>query len=134
MKFREWAVFALILFLFWLLAGCAVLERPSPPPPRPVRLDSLERVAQLPPYLVPPPATATARQARQWQAAQRQALGNVNAPQGKLKLKNVGNTDDHSRSTVQHGITGRQLMTGLVIVLVVLLLLKLGPGIVKSFF
>ncbi|MBO0360739.1 hypothetical protein J0X19_22450 [Hymenobacter sp. BT186] len=47
--------------LLLALAGCAT-SRPVPPLLRPPNLDSLERVAQLPAYLVPPPAQASVKQ------------------------------------------------------------------------
>lgn len=119
----------LFVLLVWSLGGCTS-SRPVPALLRPVSLDSLERVARLPAYLVPPPATATRRQAQAWRDAQTRMLGNVGAPAGKMKLKNVGNTDDHSKRSVQHGITGRQLTTGFVLLGVVALLLWLGPRFV----
>ncbi|GAB3233046.1 hypothetical protein GCM10027346_20720 [Hymenobacter seoulensis] len=119
------------LFLFGLLTclSCAT-ERPIPPLLRPLNLDSLERVAQLPPYLVPPPAQATPKQAEAWRDSQVKMLGNVGAPARKVKLKNVGNTDDHS--SVKSGITGGQITTAVIVLGVLALLLWLGPRFLRG--
>ncbi|OWP62881.1 hypothetical protein CDA63_11730 [Hymenobacter amundsenii] len=123
--FRDWALIAAVLLIFWLAAGC-VATRDVPVLLRPANPDSLQELAKLPAYLVPPPAQASAKQVERWTAAQTQALANVNAPaSGKVKLKNVGNTD--SDVSVQQGITGRQLTTAAVIVAIVGLVLWLKP-------
>ncbi|GAA3954067.1 hypothetical protein [Hymenobacter algoricola] len=121
------------LFLFLVLSGCAA-ERHLPAAATRLSIDSLQRLAQLPPYLVPPPAQASPKQVQQWVDAQTAMLGNVGAPAGKVKLKNVGNTDDHTKASVQQGITGRQITTGAVILGLAFLLLKLGPAAVKLIF
>ncbi|WBO86247.1 hypothetical protein [Hymenobacter yonginensis] len=111
--------------LLSLATGCASL-RPLPELVRAPNPDSLRALAALPAYLVPPPAQASPRQVQRWTDAQTQALANVGAPaRGKLKLKNVGNTD--SDVVVQHGITGRQLSTAAVLVALAGLVLWLKP-------
>ncbi|MBO0360740.1 hypothetical protein J0X19_22455 [Hymenobacter sp. BT186] len=54
-------------------------------------------------------------------------LGNVGAPVGKVKLKNVGNTDTDTTTTVQHGITSAQLTLVAVLLSVMGLLCWLKP-------
>ncbi|WBA42984.1 hypothetical protein [Hymenobacter canadensis] len=125
LRFQDWVLIALVLLLFWLGAGCASV-RPVPALVRAPSPDSLKALAALPAYLVPPPAQASARQVARWTDAQTQALANVNAPdRGRVKLKNVGNTD--SDVSVQQGLTGRQLSTAAVIVALAGLVLWLKP-------
>ena len=106
LKFRDWALIALVLLIFYLAAGCAATRQVPPLVAAPTP-EQLQAQAQLPPYLVPPPAQASPKQVQRWTDAQTQALANVGAPAGKVKLKNVGNTD--SDVSVQEGITGRQI-------------------------
>jgi hypothetical protein len=112
--------------LLGLLTSCAT-SCSVPPLLRPPNLDSLERVAQLPPYLVPPPAQASAKQAAAWRNSQVQLLANVGAPARKVKLKNVGNTATDTTTTVQQGITGAQLTLAAVLLGVVGLVCWLKP-------
>lgn len=108
LRFKDYALIALVVLIFWLAAGCAATRELSPLVAAPTH-EQLQAQATLPPYLVPPPAQASARQVARWTDAQTQALASVNAPVGKVKLKNVGNTE--SDVSVQQGITGRQLAT-----------------------
>lgn len=125
LRFKDWALIALVLLIFWLAAGCAA-TREIPPLVAAPTPEQLQAQAQLPPYLVPPPTQASPRQVQRWTDAQTRALANVGAPaRGKVKLKNVGNTD--SDVAVQQGITGRQLTTGAVIVILVGLMLRFKP-------
>lgn len=112
LHFKDWALIALVLLIFYLAAGCAA-TRELPPLVAAPTPEQLQAQAQLPPYLVPPPAQASPRQVQRWTDAQTQALANVHAPVGKVKLKNVGNTD--ADVSVQEGITGRQLVTVVVL-------------------
>lgn len=126
LQFRDWALIAFILLVFYLVSGCSATRPQVPPLLRPPNPDSLQQLARLPAYLVPPPAQASAKQVERWTDAQTRALANVNAPAtGKVKLKNVGNTD--SDVAVQQGITGRQLTTGLVVLGIVGLVCWLRP-------
>lgn len=100
------------LFLALVLSSCAAVRQvpalvAAPTP------EQLQQQATLPAYLVPPPPQASPKQVARWTDAQTQALANVGAPVGKVKLKNVGNTE--SDVSVQEGITGRQLTTALVL-------------------
>ncbi|RSK44712.1 hypothetical protein [Hymenobacter perfusus] len=124
LRFKDWALIALVLLIFYLAAGCSA-TRELPPLVAAPTPEQLQAQAQLPPYLVPPPATATPKQRDKWVEAQTQALANVGAPAGKVKLKNVGNTDSHV--SVQQGITGRQLATVAVLLGVIGLICWLKP-------
>ncbi|MCA8830527.1 hypothetical protein [Hymenobacter pini] len=125
LKFRDWALIAFILLIFYLAAGCAA-TREVPPLVAAPTPEQLQTQAQLPAYLVPPPPAATPKQREKWVAAQTQALANVNAPAArKVKLKNVGNPE--TTSTVQEGITGQQLTIGLVVLGAISLVCWLKP-------
>ncbi|MCA8831967.1 hypothetical protein [Hymenobacter pini] len=104
-----------------LLSACTERVYQVPPMVRAPNPDSLKQLANLPPYLVPPPAQATPKQVGRWTDAQTKALMEANSTAQKVKLKNVGN--DQS----QQGITGRQLTTSFILLGVVALLLWLGP-------
>ncbi|QIX60871.1 hypothetical protein HER32_06645 [Hymenobacter sp. BT18] len=80
---KSWMQYAFLL----LFAGCVAGKEVTTTAPRPVNLDSLERVAALPAYLVPAPAGATAPQQQAWLAAQTRALGNVGAVPERVQVK-----------------------------------------------
>ncbi|MCC2546406.1 hypothetical protein LJY25_08115 [Hymenobacter sp. BT175] len=108
------------------IAGCAG-TRELPPLVRPLDIDSLERVAQLPAYLVPAPAHATPRQQADWFEAQTKALSNVGAPVGKIKMKNVGNVKDKSRQKSKTATGGTPgwvyAVAGLLVLAIIVLVL-----------
>jgi hypothetical protein len=129
LKFRDWMLIAVVLGTMWLCCAACTTERYAVPALlQPTPLEELQQQAELPAYLVPPPAQATPRQREKWTNAQTKALANVGAPAaGKVKLKNVGNTDDHSEATVHQGMTGRQLTTSVVLLGIVGLVCWLKP-------
>ncbi|MBC6698873.1 hypothetical protein [Hymenobacter sp. BT190] len=124
LRFKAWTLIVGILLLFYCAAGCAALRSVPALVAAPTHAQ-LQQQATLPPYLVPPPAQASPKQVARWTDAQTQALANVNVPVGKVKLKNVGNTD--SDVSVQQGITGRQLTTASIIIAVIGLVCWLKP-------
>jgi hypothetical protein len=127
LQFRDWVLISGILLIMWLCCVSCTTERYAVPTLlQPTPLEELKQQAELPAYLVPAPATATPKQREKWTAAQTQALANVGAPAaGKVKLKNVGNPE--TTTTVQQGLTGRQLTTAGVIVVVIFLFLWRKP-------
>jgi hypothetical protein len=83
-----------ILYLAVALVGVAscttsrTTEPPASAAAKPVSLDSLVKLAELPAYLVPPPAGSTPRQRKQWQAAQVENLTRAGHTPEKVKIKN----------------------------------------------
>ncbi|SHL87863.1 hypothetical protein SAMN02746009_03547 [Hymenobacter psychrotolerans DSM 18569] len=81
-------VTALAVLVLSLFSGCTTSR------PRPEQLPSLlsplqrDSLAQLPPYLVPPPAGSSPRQVRQWQKAQARNLARAGHAPASVKIKN----------------------------------------------
>ncbi|RSK45176.1 hypothetical protein [Hymenobacter rigui] len=129
LRFKDWALIALVLLIFYLAAGCTT-TRELPPLVAAPTPEQLQAQAQLPPYLVPPPPAASPKQVQRWTDAQTQALANVNAPAGKVKLKNVGNPK--TTNTIHEGITGRQLIIGMVLLGALGLVCWLKPWLIQT--
>lgn len=115
-KFLNALIGVALLALLWLTFGCATTRpRPTDAPALSVQDSTAQEpdstwlrglyaakhygetkgvhVAQLPAYLVPPPAGSTPAQVRKWQRAQRIAMVNASKPaEVNVKNKNVGNS------------------------------------------